>query len=1074
MSSKAEAGGTPLMQQYREIKARHTGAILFFRMGDFYEMFFEDAQLAARVLNITLTARGDGVPLAGVPVKAAADYLRQLIAAGHRVAICEQVEDPRLAKGIVKRAVVETLTPGAVLDESFLPGTRNNFLVAVLPAADAGEPGGVAAIDLSTGEFILETVEGGELEEAVARLMPAEVVLPGEMKLVLEEGVMSTPRERWEFDPELARAELARRFQLASLDGLGLGPDDSTAVGAAGALLRYVAELQPAGLPHLHRPVVRRSSRHLWIDEMTRRNLELVEPLRAGARNTTLLEVLDTTMTPMGARLLRRWMLSPLREPEPINERLDAVAVLVEDSRGRARLREALDGVRDLERLAGRAAAGRATPRELGALRDSFQRLPDVLEALTGLTDRDRAIALGQAVEDYDLLADLAEQLSQALTERPPAVLADGDVIRPGFDAPLDELRDLRDGGKQYIATLQQRERDRTGITSLKVGYNKVFGYFLEITNAHADKVPADYERRQTLTGAERYVTPELKDYEARVLGAEEKIGLRESELFVRLRTLVGDATTRVQQTASALARVDLWASLADTAATHGYVRPAVHDGATLTLRQCRHPVIERLMPRESFIPNDAKFDPAERVLLVTGPNMAGKSTILRQIGLCVILAQLGSFVPAEAAEIGVVDRLFTRVGASDNLARGQSTFMVEMSETSAILHNATKRSLVLLDEIGRGTSTFDGVAIAWAVTEFLHDRIGCRTMFATHYHELMQLPERLAHARNLNVAVRETGDQVVFLHRLEAGGHRSQLRDSCRPAGGAAWGGGQAGPRGPEDAGGGSPGGPRHTPGSRSEPTGFLCRGAAGPSGHDRAQGARCRADDPDRGAQPAGRSQAPERRVTHAQCCERVAARPADLPADDVCRRLSDYRGHCRDQDRQGGAAGGDVRRPHGWCLAGPGESSGHRRHPRNPRVWCGTHHALPGQGDEEHPALAGDHRRRGRGGAPLRTRSMTQLPHKFFSGDGSARPPRLCVAVPNAICCSALACSSPARMQRSGYRHHPAAGEFRRAPRGGSAGDDQRPDAGGVPANAVRARHRGKGPSASVRRRNRRAHR
>ncbi|MEO8138125.1 MAG: DNA mismatch repair protein MutS [Gemmatimonadota bacterium] len=758
------------MQQYREIKSRHRDSILFFRMGDFYEMFFDDAQLAARILNITLTARGDGVPLAGVPVKAAADYLRQLIAAGHRVAICEQVEDPKLAKGIVRREVIETITPGAVLEENCLPGVRNNFLVAVLPGTGS-ELAGIAAIDLSTGEFLLETIAGDDLAEAIGRFAPAEVVMPGELEVRLEDGVLRTPRDKWEFDAELARAELARRFQLASLDGLGLGPEDAGAIGAAGALLRYIGELQPSGLPYLHRPAVRRSARHLWIDEMTRRNLELVEPLRAGAKGTTLLEVLDSTMTPMGARLLRRWLLSPLSEPAAINQRLDALQVLLEDSRGRPRIREALDGVRDLERLTGRAAAGRATPRELGALRDSFQRLPDVLESLTGLADRDRSNGLGSVVEEFDLLGDLAEELGQALTERPPAVLSDGDVIRPGFDAELDELRDLRDGGKQYIATLQQRERERTGITSLKVGYNKVFGYFLEVTNAHADKVPADYERRQTLTGAERYVTPELKAYEAKVLSAEERMGQREGMLFAQLRDRVGAATARVQQTASALARLDVWASLAETAALHRYVRPAVHDGLSLTLRQSRHPVIERLMPRESFIPNDARFDPAERLLLVTGPNMAGKSTILRQIGLCVILAQMGSFVPAEAAEIGVVDRLFTRVGASDNLARGQSTFMVEMSETSAILHNATSRSLVLLDEIGRGTSTYDGVAIAWAVSEHLHDVIGCRTMFATHYHELMQLPEKLAHARNLNVAVRETGDQVVFLHRLEAGG---------------------------------------------------------------------------------------------------------------------------------------------------------------------------------------------------------------------------------------------------------------------------------------------------------------
>jgi len=759
------------MQQYREIKSRHQDAILFFRMGDFYEMFFEDAELGARILGITLTSRGDGVPLAGVPVKAASDYLRQLIAAGHRVAICEQVEDPKLAKGIVRREVIETITPGAVLEENCLPGVRNNFLVAVLPAAAHDTTSGLAAIDLSTGEFLMESVAPAELDEAVGRLTPAELVLPPDGTIHLEDGVLRTSRERWEFDPELARTDLSRRFGLASLDGLGLGPEDQAAVGAAGALLRYIMELQPGGIPHLRRPTVHRSNRHLWIDEMTRRNLELCEPLRAGARGTTLFEALDSTMTPMGARLLRQWLLAPLREPAAIDERLDAVQVLVDDERSRARIREALDGVRDLERLAGRAAAGRATPRELGALRDSFQRLPDVLEALTGLGRRDQSRGLQEVVEDFDLLIDVTEQLARALADRPPAVLADGDVIRPGFDPHLDELRDLRDGGKQYIATLQQRERERTGIPSLKVGYNKVFGYYLEITHAHAEKVPPDYERRQTLSGAERYVTPELKTYEERVLGAEERIAAREAELFSGLRDAVGAAAPRVQRTAAALARLDVWGSLAETAAHHRYIRPAIHDGLSLTLRQSRHAVIERLMPRESFIPNDVRFDPAERVLLVTGPNMAGKSTILRQIGLCVILAQMGSFVPAEAAEIGVVDRLFTRVGASDNLARGQSTFMVEMSETSAILHNATRRSLVLLDEIGRGTSTYDGVAIAWAVTEHLHDSVGCRTMFATHYHELMQLPETLAHARNLNVAVHEAGDRVVFLHRLEAGG---------------------------------------------------------------------------------------------------------------------------------------------------------------------------------------------------------------------------------------------------------------------------------------------------------------
>jgi DNA mismatch repair protein MutS len=769
----ADASTPPMLKHWREVKAQHPDTILFYRVGDFYEMFHEDAQLAARVLEITLTSRGDGVPLAGVPVKAAADYLRQLIGAGHRVAICEQVEDPRLAKGLVRREVVETVTPGAMLQEGWLAGAKNNFLVAV---ARADALVGLAAVDLSTGEFLLETMDEAGLAEALGRLGPAEVVVPGEAALPADDGVLRTVRERWEFDPDLAREELARRFGLATLDGLGMGPEDAPAIGAAGALLRYLTELQPSGLPHLARPFVRRSDAFLWLDEMTRRNLELVEPLRAGARGCTLLETIDATVTPMGARLLRQWLLSPLRDPAAIGYRLDAVEVAVHDGRGRARLREALDGVRDVERLAGRAAAGRATPRELGALRDSFLRLPDVSEALSALAASTlpgggRASALADAVDELDLLADLAAELGRGLEERPPALLADGGVIRAGYDAELDELRSLRDGGRQYIASLQQRERERTGIPSLKVGFNKVFGYYLEITNAHAARVPPDYERRQTLASAERYVTPELKDYEARVLGAEERMAVREAELFGALRAAVGQAIARIQRSARVLARLDVWTALADGAVAGRYVRPEVHDGFDLVLRECRHPVIERMMPRESFIPNDARFTEAERVALVTGPNMAGKSTILRQIGLCVVLAQMGAFVPAAAASVGTVDRLFTRVGASDNLARGQSTFMVEMSETSAILHNAGPRSLVLLDEIGRGTSTYDGVAIAWAVTEHLHDRVGCKTMFATHYHELMQLPERLQHARNYNVAVRETGETVVFLHRLEPGG---------------------------------------------------------------------------------------------------------------------------------------------------------------------------------------------------------------------------------------------------------------------------------------------------------------
>ncbi len=775
---------TPLLVQYREIKSRHRDSILFFRMGDFYEMFFEDAEVASRVLDITLTSRGDGVPLAGVPVRAAAEYLRQFVSQGYRVAICEQVEDPKKAKGIVRREVVETVTPGALLEEGWVAGGRNNWIVAVAMSRTDGptdrptgkdQPSlsapsvGLAAIDLTTGEFLLESGSAAGLAEALGRFSPAELVLPAGVSVPVEPEVMRTVREAWEFDPALAREEIARRFKIASLDGLGLGEDDASAIGAAGALLRYLADLKPGGLPHLARPAVRRSDRLLWVDEMTRRNLELVEPLRAGAKGVTLLEVIDRTVTPMGARLLRRWILSPLSDATEITARLDAVDAAVTDAVRRAAVRHALDGIRDLERLAGRAAAGRATPRELGALRDSFLRLPGVREGLRGLVGQ--AGCLSDLLAELDLLEDLATTLATALTERPPAVLGEGGVIRNGHDAALDESRSLREGGKQHIAAIQQRERERTGITSLKIGYNKVFGYYIEITHAQASKVPADYERRQTLATAERYVTPELKEYEARVLGAEERVAEREAELFGALRSGVGAAIARIQQTARVLAHLDALSALAEVAVANRYVRPVVHDGFEISMTASRHPVIERMMPREAFMPNDIAFDLADRVQLVTGPNMAGKSTILRQIGQCVILAHMGSFVPCDRASIGVVDRLFTRVGAADNLTRGQSTFMVEMSETSAILHGATSRSLVLLDEIGRGTSTYDGVAIAWAVTEFLHDRVGAKTMFATHYHELMQLPEKLAHARNFNVAVRETGGKVVFLHRLEPGG---------------------------------------------------------------------------------------------------------------------------------------------------------------------------------------------------------------------------------------------------------------------------------------------------------------
>ena len=770
---KRESGAdTPLMQQYRAIKARHADAIVFFRMGDFYEMFYDDAECAARELGITLTSRNSGgaasVPLAGVPVKAANNYLRRLVELGHRVAICEQVEDPKHAKGVVKREVVETVTPGAVVAQDWLDGSRNNFLIAIQP----GNPSGIAALDLSTGEFVLETVPALDLEAAITRYSPREIVVPEDNDTaILPDAAMITTRDAWEFDASLAADDLQRHFRLHSLDGLGIEECDKPALAASGALLKYALDLQPSGLPHIALPTVRRGGRTMPLDDMTRRNLELEQPLRNDHPGGTLLEVIDKTVTPMGKRLLRQWLLAPLNATEPIIERHDAVAVLADDTRSRERLREALDGVRDVERLIGRAAARRASPRDVGALRDSLGRLPDTQNSLDGLGDRDSSSMLTRIAAEFDLHVDLSDRLARYLVDRPSQTVGDGDSFRSGVDAELDEARKLRDGGKRFIADLQARERERTGIASLKVGYNRVFGYYIEVTKTRQHAVPHDYDRRQTLTHAERYVTPELKEYEARVLGAEEQVGARERALLDELCVAVAKRLTQLQRTARLLAELDVLAGFAETAVREQYVRPMMTDNFALDLQGCRHPVVERMLPPGKFIPNDVHLDDVARVILLTGPNMAGKSTILRQVGLAVVMAQIGCFVPAKAATVGVIDRIFTRVGASDNLGGGQSTFMVEMSETSAILHGATSRSLVLLDEIGRGTSTFDGVAIAWAVTEHLHDGTGCKTVFATHYHELTQLTETLQHARNYNVAVKEVGDDIVFLHRLIPGG---------------------------------------------------------------------------------------------------------------------------------------------------------------------------------------------------------------------------------------------------------------------------------------------------------------
>ena len=776
----SRAASTPLMQQYREIKSRHQDAILFFRMGDFYEMFYEDAEVASRTLGLTLTSRNNGgaseVPLAGVPVKAAGEYLRRLIQHGFRVSICEQTEDPKFAKGIVKREVVETITPGAAFSDDLLDGTRNNYLCALNRDGDLI---GIAAADLSTGELRLTGVGIRDLESALSRFTPREVILSRGESLthvlkapVGEEGPMVTERDAWEFDAELGRDQLVEHFRVSSLEAFGIESGDNAAVGAAGALLRYLNELQPSGMSHLARPKIERPGRILPLDEMTRRNLELVESMRGGETSGTLLGVLDRTLTPMGARLLRQWLLAPLVDRVEIDVRLGAVDALG-DGLIRAALREALDGVRDIERLAGKAAAGRASPRELRGLGDSIVRLPAVETAL----GRARAAASGKDaafaahVGLWDDCKDLGDQIIRTLVERPPITIGDEASVRDGFDSTLDEWRALRDGGKDAIARIQAEERARTGINSLKVGYNKVFGYFIEVTNSYLHLVPSDYQRRQTLAGAERYVTPSLKEYEERVLTAAERVEDRERELFETLRSRVGSQVARLQAVSQIVAELDVLASLAEVAARESYVRPVLTDDFSLEITAGRHPVVERMMSREKFIPNDIALTEDARMVILTGPNMAGKSTVLRQVGLIVLMAQVGSFVPATKARIGVVDRLFTRVGASDNLVRGQSTFMVEMSETSAILHTATRRSLVLLDEIGRGTSTYDGISIAWSVSEHLHNAVGCKTIFATHYHELTQLADNLVAVRNYNVQVREVGDQVLFLHRLQPGG---------------------------------------------------------------------------------------------------------------------------------------------------------------------------------------------------------------------------------------------------------------------------------------------------------------
>jgi len=785
------------MRQWREVKSRNRDSLVFFRVGDFYELFYGDAEEGSRLLGLTLTSRNNGaaarVPLAGVPAKALDDYLGRLVKLGQRVAICDQVEDPAEAKGIVRREVTETVTPGTVLQDTLLTAKRNNFLVALTEVTDQGV--GVATLDLSTGEISAQAVPPPELRAELGRRDPTELLIPRSLEHAAEAlaadagakagddtaaareaaiaivqaaaGVLRTYRDDWVFDYQTAADELKRRYGVQSLDAFGFQKDDGVLVRATGALLTYVGEIRPGGVEHLRTPQILRRGSAMLLDEMTRRNLELVEPMRVGEEGGTLISVLDETVTAMGARTLRRWLLHPLVDAEQIWNRQNAVIELFENVDLRERLREALGRMTDLERLAGKVGAGRVAPRELLGLGRSLAELPNIQEAGQGAGSD----LLKTLVAEMDLLSDVLELVNAAVSPDAPATLQDGGVIREGYSEELDDLRATRDGARDFIASLQARERERTGITSLKVGFNRIFGYYLEVTKSNLDKVPDDYVRKQTLTNAERYFTPELKEWEEKVFGAEDRMEKIEIELFGDVRRQVASEVSRIQEAGARAARLDVLTTLAYVAERRQYVCPEMHTGFEVEIEGGRHPVVETMMPAEAFIPNDLLLDKGGRIVILTGPNMAGKSTVLRQIGLIHLMAQIGSFVPANRARLPVCDRIFTRVGASDNLARGQSTFMVEMNETASIIHGATDRSLVLLDEIGRGTSTYDGVSIAWAVTEHLHESVGCKTIFATHYHELTQLGDLLPGAKNMNVIVREVGEEIVFLRRLADGG---------------------------------------------------------------------------------------------------------------------------------------------------------------------------------------------------------------------------------------------------------------------------------------------------------------
>ncbi len=790
------------MRQYAAIKKEHPSALLFFRLGDFYELFFDDAVLAARELQITLTSRnkekGVDIPMCGVPYHAAEGYISKLIRRGFKVAVCEQVEDPRFAKKLVRREVTRVVTPGTAADSS-LNAEDNNFLAAV---ATVGDRVGFAALDLSTGEFRATEFAGESaarrIQEELEQLRPKEL-LYGSSAPLLERraqaapgGLAETPLDDWIFSPDHALPLLENHFGVLSLEGFGLA-GKTAACSAAGAIIYYIRSTQRGTLTHIDRVGFYERQNCLVLDATTVRNLELIEPLFAGTdAGVTLFRSLDATVTPMGKRLLRAWMLRPSLEIDEIQARLDAVEAQVKNIVGREELRRTLDGILDLERLLSRVTLETANPRDVLALAASLTRVPQVRRALAGLAANLAAAArLGELHEKLDELGDLREKIEQTIVPEPPITLADGGVIAAGVERDLDELRDLSRNSKQYLAQVEQRERERTGIGSLKVKFNSIFGYYIEISKANLHHAPTDYERKQTLVNAERFTTPELKEYESKILDAQQKIVEIERRLFAELRSAIAAEAKRIRQTALALAEVDVLACFAHIAALRNYCRPkfeqptgAASDNSSdleisvLEIIDGRHPVIEQQelaagasSMNDRFVPNDLFLNAkTHNIIVLTGPNMGGKSTYLRQAALIVIMAQMGSFVPARSARLGIVDRVFTRIGASDNLARGRSTFMVEMTETAAILHTATPRSLILLDEVGRGTSTYDGLAIAWAAIEYLHARVHAKTLFATHYFELTELADQLSGVKNYHVSVKEAGGSVVFLRKVEPG----------------------------------------------------------------------------------------------------------------------------------------------------------------------------------------------------------------------------------------------------------------------------------------------------------------